>query len=464
MAFSIQTGLADYQVLQRGRANAAAVSVAGLCDFDGNIEVRVSGRGVGTLGKWAVAGHARGGRWFAGIKSLLAGGPYRIDFRLGIDSASVNNVLVGDLWVLAGQSNMEGIGDLDDRVDKPHPLVHSYSMNERWERAEEPLHWLNESIDSCHSGVTAVPEKAARGIAAEKTWRQGRTKGAGCGLAFAKARLADTGVPVGLIPCAHGGTSMAQWDPALKGKAGASLYGSMLRRVGVCGGRVAGVLWYQGESDANWQAVAKYSDATVRFVAAMRKDFRDPALPFLYVQIGQFFSEWQVTNWNSIQQQQLLLEKQIKHSAMAAAIDLQMDDFIHVGTEGHNRLGRRLARLARIVEGDRSILPGPRPKHAVLEGDRRVRVEFSGVNGRLVSAGLPAGFCVIGPDGNLRVDMYKVRLEGDSILLILQEVLPPGCTVQYGRGTAPYCNITDEADMAVPVFGPMPIAATRSRK
>ena len=49
---------------------------------------------------------------------------------------------------------------------------------------------------------------------------------------------------------AHGGTSMEQWDPAKKGEGGNSLYGSMLRQVKLAGGKVKGVLWYQGESDA----------------------------------------------------------------------------------------------------------------------------------------------------------------------------------------------------------------------
>ncbi len=63
-----------------------------------------------------------------------------------------------------------------------------------------------------------------------------------------------TGVPIGLVACAHGGTSMEQWNPAKKDEGGKSLYGSMLRQFQLAGGKVKGVLWYQGESDANGEA------------------------------------------------------------------------------------------------------------------------------------------------------------------------------------------------------------------
>ena len=54
---------------------------------------------------------------------IPAGGPYQV--------GGAQNVLVGDLWILAGQSNMEGVGDLVD-VETPHPLVHSFQSRERW--------------------------------------------------------------------------------------------------------------------------------------------------------------------------------------------------------------------------------------------------------------------------------------------------------------------------------------------
>ena len=117
-------------------------------------------------------------------------------------------------------------------------------MDGKWAQAEEPLHWLVDSPDPVHSGDPKT--RAERSAQQHKT----RTKGAGLGLPFAVAMVESTGVPIGLVASAHGGTSMEQWNPAKKGEGGNSLYGSMLRQVKLAGGKVKGVLWYQGESDA----------------------------------------------------------------------------------------------------------------------------------------------------------------------------------------------------------------------
>ena len=61
-------------------------------------------------------------------------------------------------------------------------------------------------------------------------------KGAGPGVSFANEMFRLTGVPQGLICCAHGGTTMAQWDPKLKKDGDNSLYGAMLNRVKRNGG------------------------------------------------------------------------------------------------------------------------------------------------------------------------------------------------------------------------------------
>ena len=101
---------------------------------------------------------------------------------------------MGDLWVLAGQSNMEGVGDLID-VTPPNPRVMLLGMDGKWAQAEEPLHWLVDSPDPVHSGDPKT--RAERSAQEHKT----RKKGAGLGLPFAVAMVESTGVPIGLIAC-----------------------------------------------------------------------------------------------------------------------------------------------------------------------------------------------------------------------------------------------------------------------
>ena len=89
--------------------------------------------------------------WTADLGGIPAGGPYRIELRIqGTNAvAQVDNILVGDLWVLAGQSNMEGMGELVD-VQQPDPLVHSFDLADNWVVAEEPLHTLVSAADRVH--------------------------------------------------------------------------------------------------------------------------------------------------------------------------------------------------------------------------------------------------------------------------------------------------------------------------
>ena len=71
---------------------------------------------------------------------------------------TVGPFFVGDLWVLAGQSNMEGYGDLKDTTP-PHPKVMLFGMDRTWRPAEEPLHWLVDSPDPVHSGDPPTREQ-----------------------------------------------------------------------------------------------------------------------------------------------------------------------------------------------------------------------------------------------------------------------------------------------------------------
>ena len=223
------------------------------------------------------------------LVGVPVGGPYTITCSvkarsgIGGTTTTVGPVFVGDLWVLAGQSNMEGVGDLID-VTPPHSRVMLLGMDGKWATAEEPLHWLVDSPDPVHSGDPKT--RAERSAQQHKH----RNKGAGLGLPFAVSLVESTGVPIGLIASAHGGTSMEQWNPAKKEQGGESLYGSMLRQVKLAGGKVSGVIWYQGESDALGGAWQVYPKVFSDFIASVRSDFGQPELPFYYVQIGRFVS------------------------------------------------------------------------------------------------------------------------------------------------------------------------------
>lgn len=438
----LTAGLTEHQLFQRGDDGTAVVACGGECSWQGAVEaeVREPVSGAVVAGRTRV-GTAEGGRWGARIGPVPTGGPYTVDLFAGEESLRAGHVLVGDLWVLAGQSNMEGIGVLQG-LQPPHPRVSSFDMADRWVRATEPLHKLWESVDPVHR------IEDTRG-----------DRGAGLGLPFAVEMVERTGVPVGLVPCAHGGTSMQEWDPDLRDRGGASLYGSLMRRVAAVGGRVRGVLWYQGESDAGPES-ERFAGRFERLIRQLRRDLDVADLPFFYVQLGRVISpDFDAAAWNRVQEAQRVCPETLPNTAVVPAVDLELDDAIHIGTGGLKRLGRRLAVVARReLFGENALRREPRFRGVEVSPDRgTVAVQYDGVNGALVSPGRPAGFSIRDAEGRSLECIYRIDLAGDRVLLRVQGLPESGAFLWYGHGTDPYCNVTDTEDMGVLVMGPVPV-------
>lgn len=469
------------QVFQRNRNNQAVIPIT-LDESEKDVTI-VSATVTGPT--------TRGGldrvRFADGkLTGVPTGGPYNIVFQVKtkqyVGQESVGPVFVGDLWVLAGQSNMQGVGDLID-LTPPHASVMALGMDGKWVQAEEPLHWLVDSPDPVHSADPATQKKRS------EEEHKSRTKGAGLGLPFAVAMVEKTGVPIGLVICAHGGTSMEQWNPAKKSEEGKSLYGSMIRQVKLAGGKVAGVLWYQGESDAMGGAAEKYPKVFADFIAAVRSDFNDAELPFYFVQIGRFVNAGSPKGWNAVQDAQRKLPDQIPGTAVVSVIDLELDDLIHVGTQGLKRAGKRLAQIAlREVFGQEGATT-PTLDRVNRGASNTLLVKFRGVNmGSAQPA--PAGPRMGGPQPLMNVGNsldspsrglrpsrhiggFSIRKEDgteiplifeacvgsakDTVILKLIGPVPAKSFLWYGYGLDPYCNLTDGLDMAVPVFGPIPL-------
>lgn len=430
-----------YQVFQRNRQNSGQIS------FKCKEPLRVSLlKGSEVVVPWKKAA--------AGLSNIPVGGPYTLLVDAGDGMIEkIPGLMIGDLWVLAGQSNMDGCGKLMN-LEPPSPQVHCFYYTEKWGIAKDPICRLLDSIDPVHWPADVQDIQAARAF--DYKFRE---IGASLGVRFGKEIVKATGVPIGLIVCSHGGTSIEQWDPSLKEEGGRSLYGSMLRRVEACGGRVAGVLWYQGESNAVPATAGTYKAKMRAFIETVRQDFGAPSLPFLQVQISRFFGGpefFTPDTWNLVQQVQLELAQEMKNVGIVSAIDSTLDDIIHIDTESLKRVGTRLAELAlSMVYGKKTPRNGLMPATVeVHPKDRRVvRIVFKNVRGKLMPPKGVLGFYVENSTGE-RIAILDARAEDKQVTLILEKSLDRGAKLWYGRGFNPRTNLRD-TQFAAPVFGPV---------
>ncbi|MEI8243982.1 MAG: sialate O-acetylesterase, partial [bacterium] len=107
----ITTGLFDHMVLQRNRRNRSDTTVTGETTATGTLHVRVTPGS----GGWRAVGRVARGQFRFRLDGVRSGGPYVIELQVRhagnvTDRLRVRDVLVGDVWLAGGQSNMQGCG------------------------------------------------------------------------------------------------------------------------------------------------------------------------------------------------------------------------------------------------------------------------------------------------------------------------------------------------------------------
>lgn len=171
------------------------------------------------------------------------------------------------LFLLAGQSNMAGRGEVAASDRTPHPRVFAVRADVPWGPASEPLHFDKPDI-----------------------------VGVGPGFAFGKALAEEfPDIRIGLIPAAVGGSSIRAWRPhAIHEQTGAYPWDDALyrtwRTLATTGGELRGIIWHQGESDTG-DFADEYEDALVDLVGRFRAEFDEPNLPFVAGELAEFYME-----------------------------------------------------------------------------------------------------------------------------------------------------------------------------
>ena len=272
------------------------------------------------------------GKWVAELPAIGAGGPFTLFVTDGEESVTVNDVFVGRVYLVAGQSNAElQLRDTDEPLSgyKDDALLRCFFVKRPWQEADpyDPgTGWLGVKAD----GVGAWP---AIGYLAGRETRRA------------------TGRPVGVIACSQGASVIESWlpkDDAEKfsldtGKLMADHFDpaySAWNRCGVIYEKMlsplfpfslSGVIWYQGESDTTIYEGEIYDAELLRFMQTVREGARDKDLRFAVIQIADYDGrlEDDPEGWRSIQTAQERAAAKDENAVLVASKDVCESCRIH---------------------------------------------------------------------------------------------------------------------------------------
>jgi hypothetical protein len=223
------------------------------------------------------------------------------------------------LYLLIGQSNMAGRGEVGPEDREVHPRVLTLDRANVWVPAADPIHFDKPIV------------------------------GVGPGLTFGKVMAErDPAIRVGLIPCAAGGSPIVVWRPGgYWEQTDSRPYDDAVKRarVGMRDGVLKGILWHQGESDADGSGedAPLYEGRLVALIGALRADLGLPDLPFVVGTLGDFFAAGRPAA-EIVNSALRGIPRRVAHTACVDAQGLgHKGDELHFGAEAARELGRRYA-------------------------------------------------------------------------------------------------------------------------
>src|ERR1035437_7729706 len=237
------------------------------------------------------------------------------------------------LYLLMGQSNMAGRGQIGAEDKTPHPRVFLFTLQNKWEPAVEPV-----------------------------TRDKPGMLGIGPGLAFGKAMAAtDPGLTIGLVPCAVGGTPLKRWERT------GDLYSNAVQRARLAmrEGTLKGIIWHQGESDSGAATNANsYGDRLSRMIQDIRADLGAPELPFVVGQIGEFLYDrgpGHAAYTRVVNAALAALPERVPATACAPSRGLKdKGDVLHFDAASQREFGRRYAAaMLRLQSAQKNSKGGP---------------------------------------------------------------------------------------------------------
>ena len=403
--------IGDHMVLQQ----KLPVSVWGWADPGEKVTV--------TLGQSKVATMAdAGGKWIAVCDAMEAGGPCEMTVA-GNNTITVKDVLVGEVWVCSGQSNMamsvSGANNPQEEIAAAdYPNIRLFTVGNRIAASPQ---------DDCNGAWAACSPKTVGGFSATAYF-------------FGRHLHKEVSVPVGLINTSWGGTVAEAWTshegllgeadfaPILQRAAtfnpenpnqASVLHNGMIRPLTALA--IRGAIWYQGES--NVSRAAQYQKLFPAMITDWRTQWGLGDFPFLFVQLAPFrYGGQDPRNCAELWEAQRLTLS-LANTGMAVTTDIGNVTDIH--PKNKQEVGRRLALWALAkTHGKDLVYSGPLYESMSAE-DGKIRVKFQHVGGGLVAKDdQPLGyFTIAAADG--KFVPATAAIDGDTVVVHSEEVAEP---------------------------------------
>lgn len=441
----------DHMVLQRD----AAVPVWGWTKAGEKVTVVCAGQTVA-----ATAG--ADGKWIARLAPMSAGGPHTLTVT-GPETRTIADVLVGDVWLCAGQSNMAGSGPAKEDAEAanfPHIRLFNNNPGANEYDGADPF----DDLADAKAGWKVCTPDAAR------QWSR-------VAFYFGRSLHDRHKIPVGLVVTALDGSFIEGWLPKDtllsmpeyvsngKMKADYSLswgagqmpfirYNAHVAPLGPFAFR--GVLWYQGESNGSERSALRYRKQLELMIRDWRKALGQEKLPFVVVQM-HLFGKLDTARppgdarvpWAELEESQLAVARTVPRVGCAVTTDLAREQSLHPPDK--KAIAERATLVARrVAYGEDVPCTGPLYKGMTIEGDA-VRLTFDH-NGPLAARG--GGelryFAVAGADK--KWVWADARIDGDAIVVSSPKVKAP-VAVRYAWGTGQQeANLTDATGLPAPAF------------